>query len=186
MWHNTFFLLFQNKTPPFSPKKVYWIPIPNPSWCFFFVSAILGDSWKNSGCFWLFPPFPFSGFTPFRKLQTARQVLFGDRRQELYRALARALIELVVEKSPKPLVLGTSVRNHGDGKPETKKTVKEVDVNTFFVLGGKISVGWDFFLLGRWWKKWCLFFWMMCLFLFFSFWEATPEVMEWWKFGNFM
>ncbi len=61
-------------------------------------------------------PFPGSN-------QGVIQVLFGDRRQELYRALARALIELVVEKSPKPLVLGTSVkRDLGRGWQPEKNT----------------------------------------------------------------
>ena len=36
------------------------------------------------------------------------QVLFGDRKQEMYRALTRALIELVAEKSSKSLILGGS------------------------------------------------------------------------------
>ena len=96
-------------------------------------------------------------------------MLFGDRRQELYRALARALIELVVEKSPKPLVLGTSVRKPRGWQTRKKKTVKEVDVNTFFVLGfgRKIPVGWDFFL--------GLFSFLNDVsFFVFSFWEATP------------
>lgn len=40
------------------------------------------------------------------------QVLFGDRRQEHYRALARALIELVAAKSSKPLLLGIHLREN--------------------------------------------------------------------------
>ena len=38
-------------------------------------------------------------------------MLFGDRRQEMYRALTRALIELVAEKSSKSLILGGSAQS---------------------------------------------------------------------------
>ncbi|CAK9094358.1 unnamed protein product [Durusdinium trenchii] len=41
------------------------------------------------------------------------QVLFGDRRQEHYRALARALIELVAQKSTKPILLGIHLQHNG-------------------------------------------------------------------------
>ncbi|CAJ1403202.1 unnamed protein product [Effrenium voratum] len=39
------------------------------------------------------------------------QVLFGDRRQEHYRALARAIIERLAEKTSKPLLLGIHLQD---------------------------------------------------------------------------
>ncbi|CAE7261049.1 psmG3, partial [Symbiodinium pilosum] len=40
------------------------------------------------------------------------QVLFGDRRQEHYRAIARSLIEVVAQKSSKPILLGIQLKEH--------------------------------------------------------------------------
>ncbi|CAE6970882.1 unnamed protein product [Symbiodinium natans] len=40
------------------------------------------------------------------------QVLFGDRRAEHYRAIARSLIEVVAQKSSKPILLGIHLKEH--------------------------------------------------------------------------
>ncbi|CAE7491896.1 psmg3 [Symbiodinium sp. CCMP2456] len=40
------------------------------------------------------------------------QVLFGDRRAEHYRAIARSLIEVVAQKSSKPILLGIQLKEH--------------------------------------------------------------------------
>eukprot|EP00439_Symbiodinium_sp_Y106_P073587 s695_g13.t3 len=40
------------------------------------------------------------------------QVIFGDRRAEHYRAIARSLIEVVAQKSSKPILLGIQLKEH--------------------------------------------------------------------------